>query len=94
MNFLSPKLENSISRNIRNFFGVAFFYFSSSESSFLKCKKNMRLESYISRNIKNFFEVDFLNFFQLGIKSSPGIPIIHNYPVATLFQSSSNEKKN
>ena len=93
MSFLSPKLENSISHNIRNFFGVAFFYFSSSESSFLKCK-NKRLESYISGNIKNFFEVDFLNFFQLGIKSGPGIPIIHNYLVATLFQSSSNEKKN
>ena len=91
--FLSFGLESSISRNMTNVFKVCFFHFLSSESSLLKYKKYMRLESSIYRNImnylilelessnswniRNFFLVDFLNFFELGLKSVPGSPIIH-----------------
>ena len=39
---------------MRKFFEVRFFYFASSESSFLKYKKNIKLESFISGNIRNF----------------------------------------
>ena len=46
--FLIFILESSISRNIKNYFRAGFFNFSSSESSLLKYKKNMRLESSIS----------------------------------------------
>ena len=62
-----------------NFFQNRFFYFSSSDSSLLKYKKNMRLEIYISGNIRdflilelessiswnirNFWRVDFFFFF-------------------------------
>ena len=52
-------------------------YFLSSESSYLKYKKNMRLQSSISGNRRNFFEVDFFYFFELGLKSGPGSPITH-----------------
>ena len=35
---LSLEIESSISQNIRNFFGVGFFYFSSLKSSLMKYK--------------------------------------------------------
>ena len=64
-NFSGLGLENSISRNIRNFLRVGFFHFSSSESYFLKDKKffkvsvfwNMRRFHFavsVSWNIRKF----------------------------------------
>ena len=46
--FLSFGLESSIFFKYKDFFWSVFFYFSSSESSVLKYKKNMRLEKSIS----------------------------------------------
>ena len=53
--FLSLNLESSISRNERNLLRVGFFFhFSSSESYFLKQKRNIKVERSISRNIRKF----------------------------------------
>ena len=53
--FLSLGGESSISRNLRNFLRAISFYISSSESYFLKCKRNIRLESSIFGNIRSCF---------------------------------------
>ena len=79
---LSLALGSSMSRNIRHFLRVGFFYLSSPESYFLKYKKSMRQggsisrnirnflileqESSISGNIRNFFEADVLILSRLG----------------------------
>ena len=43
---------------------------------FLKHKKILELKSSISWNISNFFRGFFL-FFELGLKSAPGSPIVY-----------------
>ena len=48
-------LESSISRNIRNFFKVGFFYFSSSESSLLKVFNLGARKFHFPKYKKNFF---------------------------------------
>ena len=77
--FLSFGLESSISRNMTNVFKVCFFIFLARKvpSSNIKNYLILELESSNSWNIRNFFLVDFLNFFELGLKSVPGSPIIH-----------------
>ena len=77
--FLSFGLESSISRNMTNVFKVCFFHFFSSESSLLKYKKlsNLGARKFQFLKYTKFFLVDFLNFFELGLKSVPGSPIIH-----------------
>ena len=54
ISFLGSGPENSISQNIRNFLRVSSFYFLSSESYFLKYKKNIKLAGSISRKIRKF----------------------------------------
>ena len=67
--FLSLGLESFIFWNIRNFLTVFFFYFSSSESYFLKYKKVCRVS--VSRNIrKSFIWENIRNFLKLEPESS------------------------
>ena len=68
--FLTLWLESSISRNIRNILRVDLFHFSSSESYFLKYKRNIRLESSISGNIRTFHYARVLNIPFLKYRKS------------------------
>ena len=53
--FLNLGLESSISRNIGNFFRLSLFYFSSLESSLLKCFILRARKSYFPKHRKSFF---------------------------------------
>ena len=53
-------LKSFISQNVRNFLRVGYFYFSSSESDFLKYKRNISQESFISGNIRKYARLLFL----------------------------------
>ena len=71
-------LESSITWNIRNLLKVGFLHFLSSESCFLKYKRNIRLESSISGNIRKFRYARVLNIPFLKYKKSfvtPGFSI-------------------
>ena len=65
MELSSPKLESSISGNIRNFFGVGFSF------AFLARKVSSLLKISISRNIgTSFWGENIRNFLILGLRSS------------------------
>ena len=66
---LSMYLERSIFWNIRNFFSVGFFYFSSSESSFLKCFNLRAKKFHFPKYKKNSFLRKYKKVFNLGVKN-------------------------
>ena len=69
--FLRLGLESFISRNIRNFFRVIFFfYFSSSEYSLLKFFNLGARKFYFSKYKKNFFKENIRTLLILGLQSS------------------------
>ena len=45
----------------------------------------LELESSISLNVRNFLGVDFVNFFDLGLKSASGSPMVHYFTINLLI---------